>query len=113
MIAATVASFIGLLAMGVPLLSQVGQRGALYRALGLLTTASPCALVLVPLAYVSAIAAVTNRQGAAACPRSCSVCPLEAAEVTLDGAEAFSLKEAGCWMRWCSARPLLLIKRER
>ena len=36
-------------------------RGALYRAMGLLTTASPCALVLVPLAYVSAIAAITSR----------------------------------------------------
>ncbi len=34
------------------------------RAMGLLTTASPCALVLVPLAYVSAIAAITSR-----CPR--------------------------------------------
>lgn len=31
------------------------------RAMGLLTTASPCALVLVPLAYVSAIAAITSR----------------------------------------------------
>jgi hypothetical protein len=29
--------------------------------MGLLTTASPCALVLVPLAYVSAIAAITSR----------------------------------------------------
>lgn len=33
--------------------------------MGLLTTASPCALVLVPLAYVSAIAAITSR-----CPPS-------------------------------------------
>ena len=60
-IAAVVASFLGLLALGVPLLSQGARRGALYRALGLLTTASPCALVLVPLAYVSAIAAVSSR----------------------------------------------------
>ncbi len=29
--------------------------------MGLLTTASPCALVLVPLSYVSAIAAITSR----------------------------------------------------
>jgi Zn2+/Cd2+-exporting ATPase len=41
--------------------SANGQRGAFYRAMGLLTTASPCALVLVPLAYVSAIAAITSR----------------------------------------------------
>ena len=40
--------------------------GAFYRAMGLLTTASPCALVLVPLAYVSAIAAITSR-----CPLFC------------------------------------------
>ena len=60
-IAAVVASFLALLALGVPLLSQGARRGALYRALGLLTTASPCALVLVPLAYVSAIAAVSSR----------------------------------------------------
>ena len=63
-IAATLASFLGLLAVGVPVLSASGQRGALYRALGLLTTASPCALVLVPLAYVSAIATVTQRYDA-------------------------------------------------
>ena len=31
------------------------------RAMGFLTTASPCALALVPLAYVSAIGAVTSR----------------------------------------------------
>jgi hypothetical protein len=43
--------------------SANGQRGAFYRAMGLLTTASPCALVLVPLAYVSAIAAITSRCG--------------------------------------------------
>lgn len=37
------------------------QRGAFYRAMGLLTVASPCALVMVPLAYVSAIAAIASR----------------------------------------------------
>lgn len=37
------------------------QVGAVYRAMGLLTTASPCALVLVPLAYVAAIAAISFR----------------------------------------------------
>lgn len=48
-IAATVAALIILPLLGVPLLSTAGQRGAVYRAMGLLTTASPCALVLVPL----------------------------------------------------------------
>ena len=46
---------------GVPLLSTATQRGAWYRAMGILTVASPCALVMVPLAYTSAIAAVTQR----------------------------------------------------
>ena len=43
------------------------QRGAFYRAMGLLTVASPCALVMVPLAYVSAIAAIASRRACAAC----------------------------------------------
>ena len=47
----------GLLILSV--LYRIGR--AIYRAMGLLTTASPCALVLVPLAYVSAIAAITSR----------------------------------------------------
>ncbi|GAB4823392.1 hypothetical protein N2152v2_010438 [Parachlorella kessleri] len=50
-----------LLAMGVPLLGSGAERGAFYRAMGLLTVASPCALVMVPLAYVSAIAAIASR----------------------------------------------------
>lgn len=53
-----------LVAAGVPLLPSAGagiERGALHRAMGLLTVASPCALVLVPLAYVSAIAAMASR----------------------------------------------------
>lgn len=55
-----------LLATGVPLLPTTGpagfgERGALHRAMGLLTVASPCALVLVPLAYVSAIAAMASK----------------------------------------------------
>ena len=61
-IAAATALLVGLLLAGVPLLSSAGQRGAFYRAMGLLTVASPCALVMVPLAYVSAIAAVAYRQ---------------------------------------------------
>lgn len=53
---------LALLAGGTPLLAGPGApRGALYRAMGLLTVASPCALVMVPLAYVSAIAAVASR----------------------------------------------------
>ena len=64
-IAGVCACFCALLATGVPLMSQGAQQGALYRALALLTTASPCALILVPLAYVSALAAITKR-----CPPS-------------------------------------------
>jgi len=55
----------GLLAAGVPLLGGGGTRGAAYRALGLLTAALPCALVAVPLAYVSAIAAIAGRRARA------------------------------------------------
>lgn len=51
-----------LLYSGVPLIGTPGvERGALYRAMSLLTVASPCALVMVPLAYVSAIAAAASR----------------------------------------------------
>ena len=60
-IAATVAIMVVLPLLGVPMLGSATQRGAFYRAMGFLTTASPCALVLVPLAYVSAIGAVTSR----------------------------------------------------
>jgi hypothetical protein len=60
-VAATAAALLALPALGVPLLSAGAERGALYRAMGLLTAASPCAIVLVPLAYVAAIAAVTRR----------------------------------------------------
>jgi cation transport ATPase len=38
-----------------------GDRGALYRAMGVLTAGSPCALALVPLAYACAIAVITMR----------------------------------------------------
>jgi len=60
-IAAVILCFGALLATGVPMMSQGAQQGAVYRALALLTTASPCALILVPLAYVSALAAITKR----------------------------------------------------
>ena len=59
----TVVALGAMVASGVPFLGHGGgaERGALYRAMGLLTVASPCALVMVPLAYVSAIAAVASR----------------------------------------------------
>jgi heavy metal translocating P-type ATPase len=61
-ITATVVSFGIMVATGVPILGSIGaERGSLYRSMGLLTVASPCALVMVPLAYVSAIAAVASR----------------------------------------------------
>jgi Cd2+/Zn2+-exporting ATPase len=60
-ILASLAALAALLLTGVPLLSSTTQRGAAYRAMGLLTVASPCALVLAPMAYVSAIAAAASR----------------------------------------------------
>lgn len=60
-ITATIASFIVMVACGVPIVGQGATKGALYRAMGLLTVASPCALVMVPMAYVSAIAALASR----------------------------------------------------
>ena len=57
-VAATLLTALGLPLLGVPFW---GDRGALYRAMGVLTAGSPCALALVPLAYVCAIAAVTAR----------------------------------------------------
>ncbi|KXZ48383.1 hypothetical protein GPECTOR_28g790 [Gonium pectorale] len=58
-LAATLVSGLALAAAGVPLLEAPG--GALYRALGVLVAGSPCAVVLVPLAYVCALATVTRR----------------------------------------------------
>ena len=61
-IAGTIVAFAVMVGSGVPIVGSLGaERGALYRAMGLLTVASPCALVMVPLAYVSAIAAVASR----------------------------------------------------
>ncbi|KAF8062959.1 HMA1 [Scenedesmus sp. PABB004] len=57
-IGATLATAALLPLLGVPFL---GDRGALYRAMGVLTAGSPCALALVPLAYACAIAAITGR----------------------------------------------------
>ncbi|KAG1674294.1 hypothetical protein FOA52_013483 [Chlamydomonas sp. UWO 241] len=50
--------------LGVPFFAPAGapaMGGSLYRAMGVLTAGAPCALVLVPLAYVCAIAAVSRR----------------------------------------------------
>lgn len=55
----TAAAFAGLLTCGVPLW---GTRGAAYRALGVLTAAAPCGLLLAPLAFVCAVA-VLSRHG--------------------------------------------------
>ena len=55
----TSAAFAVLLACGVPLW---GSRGAAYRALAVLTAGAPCALLLVPLAFVCAVA-VLSRHG--------------------------------------------------
>jgi Zn2+/Cd2+-exporting ATPase len=58
-LAVTAIAFGGLLIAGVPMW---GSRGAVYRALGLLTATAPCALLLVPLAFVCAVA-VLSRHG--------------------------------------------------
>ncbi|KAL6767541.1 HMA1 [Auxenochlorella protothecoides x Auxenochlorella symbiontica] len=63
-LAAAAGALVVLLLCGVPLLGGGGPaapRGAAYRALGLLTVASPCALVMAPLAYVAAVAALASR----------------------------------------------------
>jgi Zn2+/Cd2+-exporting ATPase len=59
LIASTAALFASLLLLGVPL---HGQHGALYRALAVLTAGAPCALALVPLAFVCAMS-VLSRHG--------------------------------------------------
>ena len=66
-IAATLGIMVVLPMLGVPMLGTATRRGAFYRAMGFLTAASPCALVLVPLAYVSAIGAVTSRSASRLC----------------------------------------------
>ncbi|GLJ16033.1 hypothetical protein SUGI_0266000 [Cryptomeria japonica] len=44
-----------------PLMSSPGARGSIYRALGLMVAASPCALAAAPLAYVTAISACASK----------------------------------------------------
>lgn len=56
-----------LIAVVLPLVSSVtylasaSGPGSFYRAAGFLTTAAPCAMLMTPLVYVSAIAAVTQK----------------------------------------------------
>jgi len=47
--------------LGVPLLGAGAEPGAIYRAMGWLTAAAPCAVVMVPLAYTSAQFALSRR----------------------------------------------------
>lgn len=54
----TLATVVILPLLGVPLFAP---QGALYRAMGVLTAGSPCAVVLVPLAYVCAISTITRK----------------------------------------------------
>lgn len=60
-LAATLATLLLLPCCGIPWLDTAAQRGAVYRAMGVLTVASPCALVVVPCAYIAAIACISFR----------------------------------------------------
>ena len=62
-LAVTAATLLLLPFFGVPLFDTAIQRGAVYRAMGVLTVASPCALVVVPSAYIAAIACISFRWG--------------------------------------------------
>ena len=42
-------------------LHSIGCRGSIYRALGLMVAASPCALAVAPLAYATAISACAKK----------------------------------------------------
>ncbi|KAG0580991.1 hypothetical protein KC19_4G216200 [Ceratodon purpureus] len=44
-----------------PFLTSQGVRGSLYRALGLMVAASPCALAVAPLAYATAVSACARK----------------------------------------------------
>lgn len=77
-VAATLGIMLVLPMLGVPLAGTATQRGAFYRAMGFLTAASPCALVLVPLAYVSAIGAVTSRCALLSLRSACCAAPRSA-----------------------------------
>ncbi|KAL2650473.1 hypothetical protein R1flu_018601 [Riccia fluitans] len=53
--------FLGPLLFKWPFFSSSGVRGSVYRALGLMVAASPCALAVAPLAYAAAISACANK----------------------------------------------------
>lgn len=53
--------FIGPLLFKWPLLSTPACRGSIYRALGLMVAASPCALAVAPLAYATAVSACARK----------------------------------------------------
>lgn len=57
LLATSALTFAALLAVGVPM---VGMHGALYRTLALLTAGAPCALALVPLTFVCALATLSR-----------------------------------------------------
>ena len=61
MLVLTAATLLLLPCLGGPLMDTGMQRGAVYRAMGVLTVASPCALVVVPSAYIAAIACSSFR----------------------------------------------------
>ncbi|KAJ9670620.1 hypothetical protein PVL29_026896 [Vitis rotundifolia] len=54
-------AFIGPLLFKWPFISTSVCRGSVYRALGLMVAASPCALAVAPLAYVTAISACARK----------------------------------------------------
>lgn len=59
-VTSALATLMALPLMGIPVL---GPGGALYRAMGVLMAGSPCAVVLVPLAHVCAIATLARKVG--------------------------------------------------
>ena len=61
MIGLTLGAVAALRLAGVPLLGTARQAGALYRAMGMLTAAAPCALVIAPLSYIAAMAALYQK----------------------------------------------------
>lgn len=54
-------AFLGPVLFKWPFLGSPGVRGSLYRALGLMVAASPCALAVAPLAYATAISACARK----------------------------------------------------
>eukprot|EP00252_Welwitschia_mirabilis_P018970 TRINITY_DN4266_c0_g1_i1.p1 TRINITY_DN4266_c0_g1~~TRINITY_DN4266_c0_g1_i1.p1 ORF type:complete len:852 (-),score=168.18 TRINITY_DN4266_c0_g1_i1:524-3079(-) len=54
-------AFVGPFAFRWPLIGTPGARGSIYRALGLMVAASPCALAVAPLAYATAISACASK----------------------------------------------------